>query len=88
MNQFNVLHDEEPNEPPKEWNTQYPAAHLKSRTSPPNTSLVVSYITRRLNNYAIDNGDVEVHSSEFPVEFNSEYVPDPDTTQIKSIGDD
>ena len=42
----------------------------------------------RLNHHAIDNGDVEFHPSEFPVEPNYEYIPDPDTTQIKSIDDD
>ena len=41
----------------------------------------------RLNHHAIDNGDVEVHTPEFPVKFNSESVPDPGTTQIKSIDD-
>ena len=41
----------------------------------------------RLNHHAIDNGDVEVHPSYFPVEFNSEYVPYPDTNPIKSIDD-
>ena len=47
-----------------------------------------SAIIGRLNHRSIDNGDVEVHPSEFPVEFNSESVPDPDTTPIKSIYDD
>ena len=42
----------------------------------------------RINHHDIDNGDVEVHTSKFPVEFNSESVPDPDTTLIKSINDD
>ena len=42
----------------------------------------------RLINCTIDNGDVEVHSSEFSFEPYSEYVPDPDTTMIKSISDD
>ena len=41
----------------------------------------------RIINHAIDNGDIEFHPSEFPVESNSEYVPDPDTTPIKSIDD-
>ena len=41
-----------------------------------------------LNHHAIDNGEVEVHYSEFPVESNSEYVPDTYTTPIKSIDDD
>ena len=41
----------------------------------------------RLNHHAIDNGDVEVYPSDFTVEFNSKYVPDLDTTRIKSIDD-
>ena len=41
-----------------------------------------------INHHGIDNIDVEVHPSYFPVEYNSESVPDPDTTSIKSIGDD
>ena len=39
---------------------------------------------RRLNNHAINNGDVGFHPSYFLVEFNSESVPDPYTTPIKS----
>ena len=88
MNHFNILHGEEPNEPPIEWNNQPPAAHFKSRTSPPNTSPVFSSIMGRLNHHAINNGDVEVHPSYFPVEFNSELVTDIETTPIKSIDDD
>ena len=41
-----------------------------------------------LNHRDIDNGDFYVHPSEFPFESNSEYVPDPDNTPIKSIDDD
>ena len=41
----------------------------------------------RLNHHVIDNGDVEVHPSEFPVDFKSESVPDPETTTIKLIDD-
>ena len=40
-----------------------------------------------INHRAIDNGDVEVHPLEFPVEFNYEYIPYPETTLIKSIDD-
>ena len=72
MNKFNALHGEEPNKPPKEWISQHPAAHFKSRTSTPNTSPVVLAIMGRLNHHAIDNGDVKVHTSDFSVEFNSE----------------
>ena len=88
MNHLNALNGEEPNEPPRYWNSQPPEAHFKSRTSTPNTRPVVSAIVGRLNHHAMDNGDVEIHPSEFPVEFNSESVPDPDTTPIKSIDDD
>ena len=42
----------------------------------------------RLNHHAIANGDVEVHPSEFSVEYNSESVPDIDTTTIKLINND
>ena len=42
----------------------------------------------RFNHHAINNGNVEVHPSEFPVEFNSESVPYPYTTRITSIDDD
>ena len=49
---------------------------------------MVSAIIVRFNHHAIDNGDVEVHSSKFPVEFNSEYITYPDINPIKSIDDD
>ena len=42
----------------------------------------------RLNNHAIENGDVEVRPSDFPAESNYESVPDTDNTTIKSIDDD
>ena len=54
---------------------------------PPKTSPLVSDIMGRLNHCDIDNGNIEVHSSEFPVESNSNSVPDPDATPIKSIDD-
>ena len=54
-------------------------------TSPPKNIPVVLAIMGRLNHHAIDNSDVEVHPSDFSVEFNSESVPDPDTTPIRSI---
>ena len=42
----------------------------------------------KLNHHAIDNSDVKIPTSDFPVESNYESVPDPDTTPIKSIDDD
>ena len=39
----------------------------------------------RLNPRAIDNGDVKIPTSEFPVDSNYESVPDPDTNLIKLI---
>ena len=83
MNQFNALHGDEPNKPPIEWNSQPPAAHFKSRTSPSKTNPAISAIMGRLNCNSIDNGDVEVHISEFLVESHPESVTDPDTTPIK-----
>ena len=58
MDKFNTLHGEEPNEFPREWNSQPPAAHFKSSIYPTNTIPVVSVIMGILNWYAIDNGDV------------------------------
>ena len=88
MNQFNSLHGYEPNEIPREWISQPPADHFKSRTSPFNTSPVVSDIMVKLNHDAVDNGDVQIFTSDIPVEFKSESVQDPDTTPIKPIDDD
>ena len=49
---------------------------------------MISAITRKLNHHAIDNCDVKISTSDFPVESNYGSVPDPDTTPIKSIDDD
>ena len=40
----------------------------------------------RPNNHAIANGAVKVKPSEYPFEYNSEYVTDTDTDPIKYIG--
>ena len=83
MNQFNALHGDEPNEPPRKCNSQPPADHFKFRTTLSKTNPLISAIVGRLNLRSIDNGDVEVHPSEFSVESYYEYVPDPDITSIK-----
>ena len=87
MNQFNALHGDKPNEPPREWNSQLPAACLKFRNSPSRTNPVISDIIGKLNHRAIDNGDVKILTSYFPVESNYKSVPDPDTTPNQSIDD-
>ena len=53
-----------------------------SRTNP-----VISAIMRKLNHHAIDNGDIQILTSDVPVESNYDPVPDPETTPIKSIYD-
>ena len=55
INQFNALHGDEPNDLPRGRNRQPPEAHFKYRTSPPQTSPVVSAIIGRLNHHVIDN---------------------------------
>ena len=85
INKFNAHHDEKPKEPPIEWSSQPPAYHLKSTTSPSRTNPLISDIIGELNHHAIDNGDVKIPTSDFPVESNYESVTDPDTTPIKSI---
>ena len=77
MNQFNALHGDEPKEPPREWNSQPPAAHFKSRSSPSRTNPLVSAIIGKLNHHAINNGDI---TSDVPVESSYDSVPYPDTT--------
>ena len=64
-NELNDLHGDEPTDPPREWNSQPPAAHFKTSNSPPNTSTVLSAIIGRLNNHEVDNGDVNCHLSEY-----------------------
>ena len=49
---------------------------------------MISAIMEKLNHHAIDNGDVKIPTSDFPVESSYDSVPDPDTTPIKSIDDD
>ena len=88
MNQFNELHGDDKNEPPSECKSQPPASHSKSSTSPSKTNPVISVIMGRLNHHAIDNVDIKVPTSEFPVEFNYESVLYQDTNLIKSIDDD
>ena len=85
MNQFNTRNVYETTDPPRYWNSQPKASHFKYRTFPPKTSPVVPDIMGWFNHHTIDNDDFEVHPSEFPIEYNSEYVPDPDTTPIKTI---
>ena len=85
MNLFNALHGDKPKETSREWNIQPPAVDFKSRTSTSITNPVILAIIGKINHNAIDNGDVKITTSEFPVESNSESVTDPYTNPIKSI---
>ena len=58
MDQFNEIHGDKPDEPPREWNIQHPEVHFKSCTSAPNTTPVVSDIMGRINHHAVHNGGV------------------------------
>ena len=88
INQFNDLYVVEKNDPPRDCNSQPPAVHFRSRTSPPQISPLVSAIIWRLNYHDVNNGDVQVYPLEYPFEPTSEFLPYPDTTQINSIDDD
>ena len=83
MNILNTLHGNEPTEKPIDLKNQPPSDHLEPRTSPPKTNPVVSDIMGILNHHTIDNGYVEVQTSEFSVESNYESVLDSDITPIK-----
>ena len=75
INQFNALHGDEPTNPPIERNSQPPEVYFKYSNS--------SAIMVILNHHAVNNGYVEFHPSDFPVESNSDSVADTDTTPIK-----
>ena len=87
MNQFNVLHGDEPTNPLIDCNRQTPDIHFKYRNYPPKTSPVVLALTGRLNYHDVDIGDVEVYPSEHPLESTSDSVPDQDINMIKSNDD-
>ena len=87
MNQLNTLNDDEKNDTPREWNILPPAINVKSRTSPPKTSPVVSAIMGRLNYHYVDNDNAGVYPSEYPFEYTSSFVPYPGNTLIKLIDD-
>ena len=87
MNQLNTLHGDNPNDTPRGWNIQPLTVYLTFRNYPPNNSPVFLAIMGILNNHVVDNGDVEVYPSEYPFLSNSDSVPYPDTTPIKSIDD-
>ena len=49
---------------------------------------MVSSTVGRINHHEINNGDVEVHPSEYPFESTFESVPDTDTNPTRAIDDD
>ena len=88
MDQFNAFHGEETNELPREWNNQPPEYQLKSKTSTLNTSPMVSSIRGVFNHHAVDNGDVEFYTSDYPLKSTYDSITDPDTAPTNSIDDD
>ena len=70
MNQCNAFHGYEPNDPPRECNSQPPTGHFKYRNSTSRTNLVISAIMGKLNHHSIDNGDVKIPTSDVPVDSN------------------
>ena len=65
---FNTPRGEKPTDPPIEWNSETTYVQSKPCTSPTKTGPVILAIIGRLNHHAIDNGDVEVHPSEYTFE--------------------
>ena len=66
-----------------ECNNQLQSVQFKYNTTHPKISPVVVDIMRRLNHSTIDNGDVEVRTSEYLFESTNESVTIPDTTPTK-----
>ena len=85
-NQLNEFHGETPHKSPKYCTRTPPAVNFKSQASTSRHSTekrhsdIVSYIIGKLNNYTIDNGDIEVYPSE--------SMPDLDKTPINSDEND
>ena len=76
MNQFNIIHSDETTEKTREWNRQPPPFHFKYRYCHTKTSPVAMAILGILNHHAVDNDDVEVCSSYYPIESTSDSVSD------------
>ena len=87
MNKFNALHGDEPAEPPREWNVQPPSVHSKYYIPCFKNSNVVLAIMGRLNRHVVDNGDVDVYTTWYPLEYTSNYIPEPYNNTIKSTYD-
>ena len=67
MKQFNTLHGDKPSEPQRQCNSQPPSVHFKPHNSAPKHSPLVSEITERINHHSVDNGDVELYPSYYPL---------------------
>ena len=83
MNQLNTLHgDEKRSKKPTFWSS-IEILYLSYKISP-----LISGIMGVLNHNDVDNGDVEVYCSEYPLEYTSDSVPYTYITESKSIGGD
>ena len=80
MNQFNELHGDNTNKATKEWNIQ---VHLKNHIYAQKRITMGSYIKGRINHHAVDNGDVDVYPSNYPLEYTSASVPDTNNKPIQ-----
>ena len=83
INQFNLLHGDEQSETPIEWNIQPLSVSFKSLGPHPKTSPVVSAIMVIPNHRSVDNGDVEVYTSYYSLEYPFDSFPVPYNTPIK-----
>ena len=76
---YNTVHGDKPNDPPKEWTINSPAVHLNYQTSTPRTSndkihiTVVSGLIGKMNHNS-GCGDIEVYPYK--------YMPYPYTTGV------
>ena len=65
--QYNVINGDQSPELPIEWNSQHPEVHFKPLNSDPKKIHMVSAIMGRLNINVVDNSDVEVYTSDYPL---------------------
>ena len=72
----------------RQTDRQTTSVHIKYHTPHRKTSHVVSDIMGRLNNYVVDNGVVDIYTSDYTLEYTSYSVPEPDNNPTISTDDD
>ena len=66
-NQYNVIHSDKPTDTTRECSSQPSPVHSEYLNSDPKNIHAVWAIMGRLNHHTVDNGDIEVYTSYYPL---------------------